>query len=90
VSLEIPADSLGTVMPALGRFGAVIETQTVHRNTSRIEALVPAARADDLQRQLPGLTGGEGVLESAFAGYQPVNGEQPARQSPARQAAHGR
>ena len=30
------------------------------------------AARDDLQRQLPGLTGGEGVLESTFAGYQPV------------------
>jgi ribosomal protection tetracycline resistance protein len=40
---------------------------------------LPAARADDLQRQLPGLTGGEGVLESSFAGYQPVSGDQPTR-----------
>ena len=29
-----------------------------------IETVLPAARAQDLQRQLPGLTGGEGVLES--------------------------
>jgi len=28
---------------------------------------------------LPGLTGGEGVLDTSFAGYQPVNGDQPAR-----------
>jgi ribosomal protection tetracycline resistance protein len=28
---------------------------------------------------LPGLTGGEGVLESSFAGYQPVSGDQPTR-----------
>ena len=40
---------------------------------------MPAARAHDLQRQLPGLTGGEGVLESVFAGYQPVSGDQPTR-----------
>ena len=26
-----------------------------------------------------GLTGGEGVLESDFAGYEPVSGEQPTR-----------
>jgi ribosomal protection tetracycline resistance protein len=32
-----------------------------------------------LQRQLSSLTGGEGVLESSFAGYQPVSGEQPTR-----------
>ena len=40
---------------------------------------MPAALADDLQRQLPGLTGGEGVLESSFAGYQPVSGDPPTR-----------
>ena len=40
---------------------------------------MPAARADELQRQLPALTGGEGVLESSFAGYAPVSGEQPTR-----------
>jgi ribosomal protection tetracycline resistance protein len=28
---------------------------------------------------MSGLTRGEGVLESAFAGYQPVIGEQPRR-----------
>jgi len=34
--------------------------------------LYPAARVNDVQRHLPGLTGGEGVLESTFAGYEPV------------------
>jgi ribosomal protection tetracycline resistance protein len=33
----------------------------------------------ELQRALPGLTGGEGVLDSTFAGYQPVSGDQPTR-----------
>ena len=44
-----------------------------------IELVLPAARAHDLQRRLAGLTGGEGVLESSFAGHQPVSGEQPSR-----------
>jgi ribosomal protection tetracycline resistance protein len=34
---------------------------------------------NDVQRNLPGLTRGEGVLESTFAGYEPVAGEQPTR-----------
>jgi ribosomal protection tetracycline resistance protein len=33
----------------------------------------------DLQRELSRLTGGEGVLESSFGGYQPVSGDQPTR-----------
>jgi ribosomal protection tetracycline resistance protein len=33
----------------------------------------------ELRRQLPGLTGGEGVLESELAGYEPVAGPPPVR-----------
>jgi ribosomal protection tetracycline resistance protein len=41
---------------------------------------LPAARSHDLKRQLPSLTGGEGVaLESGFAGYQPISGDPPTR-----------
>jgi ribosomal protection tetracycline resistance protein len=39
-----------------------------------------AARARDLQRQLSGLTRGEGVLESTFEGHEPVIGDPPTRQ----------
>jgi ribosomal protection tetracycline resistance protein len=78
-SLEIPTDTVGAVMPALARLGAAIETPSLQGKLSTIKAVLPAARADDLQRQLPGLTGGEGVLESSFAGYQAVTGDQPTR-----------
>lgn len=37
-----------------------------------MDTLLPAARAQDLQRQLPGLTGGEGVAETSFGGYRPL------------------
>jgi ribosomal protection tetracycline resistance protein len=33
----------------------------------------------DLQHQLPGLTGGEAVLETRFGGYQPIGGTSPRR-----------
>jgi ribosomal protection tetracycline resistance protein len=79
VSLEIPTVTIGAVMPQLARLGAVVETPSLQGKLSTIEMVLPAARAHDLQRRLPGLTGGEGVLESSFAGYQPVSGDQPAR-----------
>ena len=78
-TLELPADTLGAVMPALSRLGAAVETSTPRGVLSLVEALVPAARANDLQRRLPGLTHGEGVLESTFAGYRPVVGDPPKR-----------
>ncbi len=77
--LEIPSDSIGAVMAALGRIGVVVDMQAVSGNLSMIETVLPAASAHNLQRRLSGLTSGEGVLESSFVGYQPVNGEQPTR-----------
>ncbi len=50
------------------------ETSTAERRYRKV-----AWRAYELQRQLPGLTGGEGVLESSFAGYQPASGTAPTR-----------
>ena len=79
VSVELPTATIGAVMAALGRLGAGVDTPMPRGSLSRIEAVLPAARANDLQRQLAGLTGGEGVLESTFAGYQPVSGDQPTR-----------
>ena len=46
------------------------------------ETLLPAARAQDLQRQLPGLTSGEGVAETSFGGYRPLAA--PAEQAQSR------
>jgi ribosomal protection tetracycline resistance protein len=44
-----------------------------------MEGDIPAARVHELQQQLPSLTRGEGVLESAFDHYQPVGGTIPRR-----------
>jgi len=77
--VELPTVAIGAVIAALARLGAAIETPSLQAQLSTLEAILPAARTQDLQRQLPGLTGGEGVLDSSFAGYQPVSGDQPTR-----------
>jgi ribosomal protection tetracycline resistance protein len=79
VNLELPTTTIGGVMAALARFGAAVEAPSLQTSLSTIEALLPSARAQALQHELPGLTGGEGVLDSTFAGYQSVSGEQPTR-----------
>ncbi|MEK6273712.1 MAG: translation factor GTPase family protein [Actinomycetota bacterium] len=79
VSVEIPTGVIGAVMAALARLGAAVETPSVRGRLALIETVMPVTGADDLQRQLPGLTGGEGVLDSSFAGYQPVSGPAPTR-----------
>jgi ribosomal protection tetracycline resistance protein len=44
-----------------------------------IEGEIPAARVRGLERKLPSLTGGEGVIETAFERYRRVRGKVPAR-----------
>jgi ribosomal protection tetracycline resistance protein len=75
--LEIPTEAIGAVMPALMRLGGTVEPPSARGRLSVLEALLPVTRADELRRQLPQLTGGEGVLDATFAGYQPVSAEPP-------------
>ena len=72
VTLEVPTRGVGAVLPALSRLGAAVEPPSPRGELSMIVAMMPVTGADELQRQLAGLTGGEGVFESTFAGYQPV------------------
>jgi ribosomal protection tetracycline resistance protein len=78
-SLEIPADAIGVVMPALARLGAGMDPPSLRGNLCTIDTVLPAARVHELQRQLPGLTRGEGLLESSFEGYEPMSGAAPTR-----------
>jgi ribosomal protection tetracycline resistance protein len=79
VRLELPTPTIGAVAADLARIGVAFETLSTDRGLSVVQAVLPAGRAQSLQRELPGLTGGEGVLESSFAGYRPVTGPQPTR-----------
>lgn len=77
--LDVPAESVGAVMSAVCRLGGEVETSLQRGALATIESTLPAARVNELQRLLPGLAGGEGVLESSFAGYRPVVGQPPIR-----------
>jgi len=68
--LEVPADVVGTTLPALTRLRAVPHTTRPAGPTQVIEGDIPAADVHALERGLPALTHGEGVLESAFHHYQ--------------------
>jgi ribosomal protection tetracycline resistance protein len=77
VSLEIPAGTLGAVLALLGP--SVVTVHTGSSDLSTVEAVLPVSRVPDLQRRLPGLTSGEGVLETRFEAYAPVIGDAPTR-----------
>jgi ribosomal protection tetracycline resistance protein len=82
--LEIPADTLSTVQPVLVRLRGIPLTSTVQSTDGRestylLEGDIPVARVHELERLLPSLTRGEGVLECAFDHYEPVREAVPNR-----------
>jgi ribosomal protection tetracycline resistance protein len=77
--LDLPADTLGAVLPLLARLRAVPRTPAARGSWYLLEGELPAAAVHELQQQLPAPTRGEGVLESAFDHYQPVRGPLPTR-----------
>jgi ribosomal protection tetracycline resistance protein len=72
VCVDVPAASLGGTLAAAARLGADVEQPRPRGDVATFEALLPAVRVDELRRALPGLTRGEGALESSFAGYRPA------------------
>jgi ribosomal protection tetracycline resistance protein len=79
VRLELPTGTIGAVLAVLARLGAVAQTPSLQGQLATIETVLAASRVRDLQRQLPALTAGEGVLESDFGGYEAVSGTPPTR-----------
>ncbi|WP_031487082.1 elongation factor G [Streptomyces bicolor] len=70
--LETPTDTLAALLPVLARLRAVPQTTQTRGVTCSLEGSVPAAHVHELEQQLPGLTRGEGELESSFDHYAPA------------------
>ncbi|MGW0836241.1 GTP-binding protein [Streptomyces prunicolor] len=70
--VEAPADTLGGLLPVLAALRAVPRTTETQGPLCVLEGVVPAAQVHGLERQLPGLTRGEGEWESGFDHYAPV------------------
>ena len=79
VLLEVPSEDAAAVQRVVTRWGAELLAQTGGGDLTQLEVRLVAARLHELQRQLPDLTSGEGVLEQWFSGYQPVRGRPPVR-----------
>ena len=77
--LDVPPERSAATLQALPRLDAV-PLQTATRGSScLIEGEIPAARVRGLERELPTLTAGEGVLETAFDRYRRVREQIPSR-----------
>jgi ribosomal protection tetracycline resistance protein len=72
IRIALPAASLGAVMAAARRLDATLELPTTRDDSATLEGELAAVQLSSLQRLLPGLTRGEGVVESSFAGYRPA------------------
>jgi ribosomal protection tetracycline resistance protein len=70
--LEIPGQTLGTLLSGLARLGAVPGTPTMRASSCVLDGDIAAGRVHELRRQLPALTHGEGVLDCVFDHYEPV------------------
>ncbi len=77
--LDLPADTLGAVGPALAKLDAVLHTSQLLGASCVLEGEIPAARVHELRQLLPALSRGEGVLESVFDRYRPLRGAPPER-----------
>jgi ribosomal protection tetracycline resistance protein len=76
--LDVPPDTIAAVCAKLGEAGA-----TVRVDGGRLEGVIPAKGVNACERQLPGMTRGEGVFLARFDGYR-VTGVRPVRRPPAR------
>jgi ribosomal protection tetracycline resistance protein len=79
LSLEVPSSTAAGVLAALGRLGGRVTGQFSANGLTRASAVLPLARVRPLQHELPGLSMGEGILESRPGGYQPVGDNPPTR-----------
>jgi ribosomal protection tetracycline resistance protein len=80
LTLEVPSSAAPGVVAALGRLGGRVTGQFSAGGQSTIGAVLPVARVRQLQNQLPGLSMGEGVIETRPDGYQPIGSDPPRRE----------
>jgi ribosomal protection tetracycline resistance protein len=77
--LEIPSSATASMTAVLTRLGALMRSSLTRGSFTVIETILPIVQANTIQRQLPHLTSGEGVLENTVVGFAPVIGDPPMR-----------
>ena len=80
LSLEMPQETAPGVLGLLGKLGGRVTGQFSADGVTRAGAILPVAHVRSLQARLPGLSMGEGILESRPDGYQPIGDDPPSRE----------
>mgnify|MGYP001040314822 CR=1 FL=1 len=77
--LECPADALGEFARVVPEFGEITAEPVLKGTTCIVEGYLRAAKVPDLRTLIPGMTRGEGFLETEFNHYARVPGAFPVR-----------
>lgn len=76
---ECPADTLGSFARVMPEFGEITSEPFVKVGTCTVKGTVRAVKVPDLLALIPGMTRGEGFLETEFSHYARVSGKLPTR-----------
>lgn len=77
--LSAPQRAIGAILATLAELGATPNEPSVEGETASVDGVIAAENVRDLEVRLPGLSRGEGVVWTEFAGYRPVSGMPPRR-----------
>lgn len=72
--LEIPATALTGISTLLAKSGASTSESMISAGVARLEGTIASAMIPAIQKQLPGLSSGTGMLDHSFDHYAPVAG----------------
>ncbi|MFJ6324892.1 MULTISPECIES: GTP-binding protein [unclassified Rhizobium] len=78
--LEVPTTALTGILTLLAKTGASTTESVITTGMARLEGTVASALIQGIQKQLPGLTSGAGVLDHSFDHYARIGGPPPLRQ----------
>jgi ribosomal protection tetracycline resistance protein len=76
---ECPIDTFGHFARVMPEFGEITSEPLIKAGTCSVEGNLPAAKVPDLRSLIPGMTRGEGFLETEFSHFARVRGKFPSR-----------
>ena len=77
--LDVPEQTLADAIRQLVQHRAAIAESVIEGDVAVIRGEIPAAEVPDFERQLPGISRGEGDLDHWQDGWQPIRGDVPIR-----------
>ena len=77
--LSVPMSALSTVLARLAQLRGVPDQPSLHADTFMLTGTLPLATSEQLKRELPSFTEGEGVLLEEEAGFRRIEGKYPSR-----------